>query len=99
MNSRVSLTRHTALVDKEGWAQAEGPARRYGVRRARWGLPWTLAEDRALLQRVRDAISISWTDPTIRATAVAHGRGACAIATRVRALRSGMRFAATAEDS
>jgi hypothetical protein len=88
-------------IDDQGWAQAQirpswAPSEEGRTRR---GLPWTTAEDRALLRRVAGANSISWNDPTILATARVHSRTSCAIATRVSALKAGLRFAMAVKQS
>jgi hypothetical protein len=87
------------MIDDKGWAQAQlrpswAPSE---VGRTRRGLPWTPAEDRALLRHVAGANAISWNDPTVRAAARAHGRTSCAVATRVSALKAGIRLAMAAK--
>lgn len=88
-------------IDEAGWAQAgDRPSWRPSDRRkTRRGLPWTPAEDRALLRRVAGARGIYWADPTILEAAAAHGRSSCAIATRVSALRAGIRLAMAAKQA
>jgi hypothetical protein len=88
-------------IDDRGWAQAEiRPSWRPSDEgRTRRGLPWTPSEDRALLRSVAEANSISWNDPTIRAAARAHGRTSCSIATRVSALKAGIRLAMAAKSA
>lgn len=88
-------------IDDRGWAQAKSrpswaPSEEGRTRR---GLPWTPAEDRALLRRVAGAKSFSYTDPTIHAAAAAHGRSGCAILTRINALRAGIRLAIAAKQA
>jgi hypothetical protein len=88
-------------IDVRGWAQAMSrpswaPSEEGRTRR---GLPWTSAEDRDLLRRVAGARSIIWSDPTVVAAATAHGRSSCAIATRVCALKAGIRLAMTAKQA
>lgn len=82
-----------------GWSQAEirpswTPSEEGRTRR---GLPWTTAEDRSLLRRIAGAASINWSDPSILAAAAAHGRSSCSIATRVNALKAGIRLAMAAK--
>jgi hypothetical protein len=88
-------------LDARGWAQAqERPSwapDEYG--KTRRGLPWTPAEDRALLQRVAKARSLHWNDPTVLDAARAHGRSSCAIATRAAALKAGIRLAMAAKQN
>lgn len=88
-------------IDARGWAQADDrPSWRPSDRgKTRLGLPWTPAEDRTLLQRVATARSFGWDDPTILAAAHAHGRSSCAVATRVSALRAGIRLAMAASQA
>jgi chaperonin GroES len=88
-------------IDDRGWAQAQiRPSWRPDEEgRTRRGLPWTTAEDRALLRGVAKASTINWDDPTIRTVARAHGRTSTAIATRANALRSGIRLAMTAKQA
>jgi hypothetical protein len=88
-------------IDGNGWAQAQlrpswSPSEEGRTRR---GLPWTPAEDRSLLRRVADARTFSWDDPTIMTAARAHGRTSCSIATRVNALRAGIRLAMAAKET
>lgn len=88
-------------IDTHGWAQAKirpswAPSEESRTRR---GLPWTPAEDRELLRRVAGANSISWNDPTVLAAARAHGRTSCAVATRVSALKAGIRLALAAKSA
>lgn len=86
-------------LDTNGWAQAQIQPSWAPIEegRTRRGLPWTPAEDRELLRRVAGAASISWSDPTVRAAARVHGRSSCAIATRVCALKAGIRLAMAAK--
>ncbi|HSX22846.1 MAG TPA: hypothetical protein VLE97_08755 [Gaiellaceae bacterium] len=88
-------------IDDRGWAQAQTRPSWYPSEqgRTRRGLPWTPAEDRALLRAVASARSIYWGDPTILAVARAHGRTSCAVATRVTALKSGIRLAMAAKQA
>ena len=88
-------------IDDQGWAQAKNRLswRPSDLGKTRWGLPWTPAEDRSLLRRVAEARAISWSDSTIQAAAVAHGRSSSAIATRVCALRAGIRLAMAAKEA
>jgi hypothetical protein len=88
-------------IDKRGWAQAKTrpswtPSEEGRTRR---GLPWTPAEDRALLHRVAGAASVYWGDPMILAAARIHGRTSCSIATRVCALKAGIRLAMAAKQA
>jgi hypothetical protein len=90
------MSRNDITVDDRGWAQAKNrpswtPREEGHTRR---GLPWGPAEDRALLQGVAEARAITWNDPTILAAARVHGRSSCAIATRVSALKAGLRLSA-----
>lgn len=89
------------MIDDRGWTQAQTrPSWRPDEEgKTRRGLPWTPAEDRDLLRSVAQASSIIWSDPTIRATARAHGRSGSAIATRANALRAGIRLAMTAKQA
>jgi len=88
-------------IDDRGWAQAQIRAswRPDEEGKTRRGLPWTPAEDRALLRGVATATTISWYDPTIRAVAHTHGRTSTAIATRANALRAGIRLAMAAKQA
>lgn len=90
---------HGVTIDANGWTQAQIRPSWYPTEegRTRRGLPWTPAEDRALLRSVANAASISWSDPTICATARAHGRTSSSIATRANALRAGLRLAMAAK--
>jgi hypothetical protein len=90
---------YEVTIDSRGWAQAQSrlswaPSEEGRTRR---GLPWTSAEDRDLLRRVAGARSISWNDPTVLEAAHAHGRTSCAVATRVSALKAGIRLAMAAK--
>lgn len=92
------------MIDKRGWAQDKRrrPAWKPSEHTrsdARRGLPWTTTEDRALLRRVAGVDSIGYADPTIRAAEIAHGRSYSAIATRLSALRAGLRFAMAAKSA
>ena len=91
------------MIAKNGWAQNKRrPSWRpseYARTNARRGLPWTSAEDRALIRRVAGADSIGYADPTIRAAEIAHGRSYCAIATRLSALRAGIRLTMVAKSA
>jgi len=91
------------MIAKNGWAQNKRrPSWRPSDRartNARRGLPWMPTEDRALLRRVAGADSIGYADPTIRAAEIAHGRSYCAIATRLGALRAGIRLAMAAKNA
>lgn len=91
----VSHIRWGVILDENGWAQAENrPSWRPSEqRRTRRGLPWTADEDHALLERCAKAVSIGYNDPTMQAASVAHGRSICSIATRLTALRAGIRLA------
>lgn len=92
------------MIDEAGWAQDKRrrppwrPSERARTS-ARRSLPWTPAEDRALLRRVAGADSIGYADPTIRAAEIAHGRSYCAIASRLTALRAGIRLAMAAKQA
>ena len=91
------MRHYDVMIDKHGWTQNKRrPSWRPSARartNARCGLPWTATEDRTLLRRVAGADSIGYADPTIRAAEIAHGRSYCAIATRISALRAGLRLA------
>ena len=86
---------YDVVLDERGWAQADNrPSWRPDERKTtRRGLPWTPAEDKALLDRCAQAASVGYNDPTIRAAATAHGRSTCSITTRLCALRAGVRLA------
>ncbi len=90
---------YDVTIDDQGWTQAQIRPSWRPSEKTRRGLPWTPAEDRALLRRVAEARSISWSDPTIRAVAVLHGRTSCAVATRANALRAGIRLAMAAKQT
>ncbi len=97
------MTSNYVTIDASGWTQAKSrPAwKPSDAARKSWrrGLPWTPAEDRELLRRIAGADSIGYNDPTMRAAAVAHGRSYCAIATRVCALKAGIRLAMAAKQA
>jgi hypothetical protein len=95
------MRHYDVMIDRRGWAQNKRraswrPSERSRTN-ARRDLPWTTAEDRALLRRVAGANSIGYADPTLRAAEVAHGRSYCAIATRLAALKAGIRLAMAAK--
>lgn len=95
------MRHYDVVIANNGWAQSKRrPSWRPSDRartNARRGLPWMPTEDRALLRRVAEADSIGYADPTIRAAEIAHGRSYCAIATRLSALRAGIRLAMAAK--
>ena len=97
------MRHYDITIDARGWAQNKRrPSWRPSDRartNARRGLPWMPTEDRALLRRVAGADSIGYADPTIRAAEIAHGRSYCAIATRLGALRAGIRLAMAAKSA
>ena len=97
------MRHYDVMIDKRGWAQSKRrPAWRPSARartNARRSLPWTPTEDHALLRRAAGADSIGYADPTIRAAEIAHGRSYCAIASRLSALRAGLRLAVAAKSA
>lgn len=97
------MRHYDVIIDDGGWAQSKRrPTWRPSARPrtdARRELPWMPAEDRALLRRVAGANSISYADPTMQAAAIAHGRSISSIATRLCALRAGIRLAMAAKST
>jgi len=99
------MVRHfDIMIDHCGWAQDKRrrPKWRPSARartNVRSCLPWTPTEDRVLLRRVAGATSIGYADPMLQAASVAHGRSISAIATRINALKAGLRLAMAAKQA
>lgn len=99
----MSRVRNYVVLDERGWAMPE-PGHGCWEHRdsdflCRRNMPWSPAEDRALLSLVRQLddrgeLSILERDRLLWKT---HGRTSCSIATRLQSLRAGLRLAALAK--
>lgn len=98
----MSRIRNYVVIDERGWAVPEpghGCLEHRGSDFCRRNMPWSPAEDRALLsltRRLDDRAELSNRERT-RLLWTAHARTPCAIETRLQALRAGLRLAALAK--
>lgn len=94
--------RKYVYIDDRGWVQHSSDAHWDPVHDTEWarrGLPWSPAEDRALLSRYRvlvDRPELS-SDDVFRALVQEHKRNGGAIGGRLQVLKAGLRLAALAK--